>query len=189
MLQLKRRLLLLCSLALILIAVFAVNAVVGGALNRFGIQPRDASAWFHIVLAPFVHSEWWHLFYNLTGLLMLSLISLRHSVREYLMASVFIIVVSGALVWLFARPAIHIGASGWIFGLWAWQIALALFARSFVNVMVALLVVFAYGGLVYGLLPNHPGVSFEAHIAGAIAGGLFAFLSSLSRGKPETKIE
>ncbi len=189
MMMLKRRLLLLALMALLLIGVFMANVLLPVELRHYGIWPRQTDSWFHIMLAPFIHSDWSHLLNNLMGLAIMSLISLRHSVRQYLTASVFIMVVSGALVWLFARPAIHIGASGWIFGLWAWQIALALFARSFVNVMVALLVVFAYGGLVYGLLPNQPGVSFESHIAGAVAGILFAFLSSLSRGKPETKNE
>ncbi len=43
---------------------------------------------------------------------------MTHSIRYYVLTSLFIIFTEGILVWLFGRPAIHVGASGWIFGLW-----------------------------------------------------------------------
>lgn len=186
--MLMRRLRLLAVMVIVLVGVFIADTLFSFELRQFGIWPRQVDSWFHLALAPFIHGDWSHLLNNLIGLMVMSLISLRHSVRQYLLASIFIILVSGVLVWLFARPAIHLGASGWIFGLWAWQISLALFARSFANVLVALLVVFAYGGLAFGLLPVQPGVSFESHIAGAVAGVAFAFLSaSSSRSQSESE--
>jgi membrane associated rhomboid family serine protease len=92
-------------------------------------------------------------------------------------ASAVIILLGGALVWLFARPGDHIGASGWIFGLWSLVIALAWFDRSPRNIAIALAVVFFYGGMVFGVLPTQ-GVSFESHLFGAIAGVFAAFTLS-----------
>ena len=40
---------------------------------------------------------------------------------------------------------------------------------------LSLLVVFLYGSLVWGVLPLVPGVSFESHLFGAIAGFILAY--------------
>ncbi len=85
------------------------------------------------------------------------------------------------MVWLFARPAIHIGASGWIFGLWSLTIAMAWFDRRFINIVIAVFVIFFYGGMFYGVLPGRPGVSFESHLFGAVAGVICALLMAKTR--------
>jgi membrane associated rhomboid family serine protease len=100
-------------------------------------------------------------------------------VKFFVWSSIFIIVVSGCLVWLFGRSASHIGASGWIFGLWSLSIAIALFDRRFFNFVIALLVVVLYGGMIFGILPSDPKVSFEMHLAGVVAGVLCAFSYAL----------
>lgn len=35
---------------------------------------------------------------------------------------------------------------------------------------------FMYGGMIYGLLPGEPGVSWEGHLTGGIAGAIISFL-------------
>ncbi|MEM1189500.1 MAG: rhomboid family intramembrane serine protease [Pseudomonadota bacterium] len=84
----------------------------------------------------------------------------------------------GGLVWLFGRTASHVGASGWVYGLWALNISYACFDRSFGNILLALFVAFVYGGLSYGLLPMDRSVSFEMHGAGALAGVFCAYVGS-----------
>jgi len=88
---------------------------------------------------------------------------------------IFIIAVGGLLVWVFGRSASHVGASGWIFGLWSLCVATAWFDRRFGNILLAVLVLFFYGSMILGVLPGDPAVSFEMHLAGAIAGVLCAF--------------
>jgi membrane associated rhomboid family serine protease len=56
------------------------------------------------------------------------------------------------------------------------SIANAVFDRSFKNIVVAVLVVFLYGGMIYGVLPSGPTISFEGHLFGAVAGIACAFL-------------
>ena len=66
----------------------------------------------------------------LPGLMLLGWLAMLGSLRQFLAASAFILVGSGLLVWLFARPGMHLGASGWLFGLWGLLLAQAWFQRS-----------------------------------------------------------
>jgi membrane associated rhomboid family serine protease len=73
----------------------------------------------------------------------------------------------------------HLGASGWVFGLWGLSLARAWFERSLGSLLIALLVLFYYGGWWIGLLPSQ-GISFEYHLFGALCGVLFAALNHRS---------
>jgi membrane associated rhomboid family serine protease len=68
---------------------------------------------------------------------------------------------------------VHIGASGWVFGLWAYLLSRAWFQRSWSNLITASVVALLYGGLIVGFLPRR-GISFEGHIFAAIAGYIAA---------------
>lgn len=167
---------LIAGLMAFMAALHLVNVVLGGRLNQFGVIPRDVGSLFHIISAPFIHGSLGHLINNLIGLGIFSALCLLRSVRFYVLSSLFIIVAGGLMVWMFGRNASHIGASGWIFGLWSLSIANAVFDRSFKNIVVAVLVVFLYGGMIYGVLPSGPTISFEGHLFGAVAGIACAFL-------------
>lgn len=158
-----------------LIAVHGVNLLLDGELSRYGIIPRSQAHWYHIFAAPFLHGNWQHVLNNCVGIVAFSFFSLARGARFYLVSSFFIIAIGGALVWCFARPAVHIGASGWVFGLWSMTIAIAFFDRSFSNVLIAIVVAMLYSGMIFGVLPQDPRISFEAHLFGAIAGVVVAF--------------
>lgn len=170
---------LVASLVLILILVHIVNAALDGQLVRYGIIPRSEEHWFHIFTSPFIHGDLAHLINNLFGLGIFSVLCLFRTVAVYVVCSLFVITLTGVLVWFFGRDAFHIGASGWIFGLWSFSIAIAWFDRRLINIFVGFLVVFLYGGMIYGVLPSDPNISFEAHLFGAVSGVVFAFLYSL----------
>lgn len=159
---------------LVMYLVQIANELTQGALRVFGIYPRDPSALIFIFTAPFVHGSWLHLINNSIGFLIFSSFCLVRGKRFYWQSSLLIIVVGGFLVWLFGRSAIHIGASGWIFGLWSLTIAVAWFEKSVVNILVAVIVISLYGGMIVGVLPSQPGVSFESHAFGALSGVLAA---------------
>lgn len=93
------------------------------------------------------------------------------------MALPFVWVGSGALVWLLARNSAHIGASGVVYGLMAWIIALGILRRTREALMLMLVALFLYGGLIWGVLPLDPSVSFEAHLAGALTGVVAGILT------------
>lgn len=161
---------LLLRLGLLLAAVHIVNVALGGYLVRFGIFPRDPSSLPFILTAPFLHGDWLHLGNNLFGLAVFGTLTLLHGQAYFFKCSALIIVLGGLLLWAVGRPSPHIGASLWIFGLWSLTIASAWFSRSFLSLVIALAVLFFYGGMVWGLLPSDPLVSFEGHASGAVAG-------------------
>lgn len=161
-----------------MIAVYVFNWVLQGWLYQYGLVPRQLNSLPGIYVAPFLHGSLAHLINNLIGLFIFSSLLFVHSLQRYLWSSFFIITLTGLLVWCFGRSALHIGASGWIFGLWALTIATAWFDRRFMNILIALLVVFFYGGMMWGVLPTDPRVSFESHLFGAIAGVVCAFFQA-----------
>ena len=159
----------------VVIGVHLINMMLSGQLNQLGILPRDPSSLPHIFTAPFVHGSLEHLMNNLLALSVLSGLILIRSLRFFLSSSIFIIVFSGLLIWLFARDGFHIGASGWIFGLWSVNVAMAWFDRRVINIVLALVTLIFYGGMIYGVLPTESRISFEAHLFGALSGVLFVF--------------
>ncbi|MBG5883912.1 rhomboid family intramembrane serine protease [Providencia alcalifaciens] len=175
---LSPRIKLLITLAGLLITIQIANSLSGYALVGFGIQPRTLHGLVGIIFAPLIHGDWAHLLSNLPPLLVLSALLLHDSIRKYAYASAFIIVVGGLIVWLVGRNALHIGASGWIFGLWGLLIAQGFFRRKLLDIVIALLVLFYFGAMASGLLPVHQQISTESHIAGAIAGIAYAWLAN-----------
>lgn len=173
-----KRISVLAAICAMMIAVHILNLVLGGALLAFGIDPRNAGSAYTIFTAPWLHADFGHLFGNLAAFIVLAAICLLNGIRYFLKASLLIISITGALVWTFARDTIHVGASGWIFGLWSLVIALAWFDRSWRNIAISLAVVFFYGGMVVGVLPIDGQVSFESHLFGALSGVITAAILS-----------
>jgi membrane associated rhomboid family serine protease len=158
-----------CALALAMLALQAANTFTGYALNSFALVPRTLGGLPGLLLSPWLHGSWFHLIGNLLPFAMLSAIVLRDGTSRYLTVSAVVIVLGGLLVWCFGRRSIHVGASGWVFGLWAYILASAWYRRSLDNLIAALFVAVFHGGMVLGFLPRH-GVSFEFHLAGSLAG-------------------
>lgn len=132
----------IAGLSAAMIAVYVVNLFTGGYLSHFGIEPRQIGDAYAIATAPFIHSDVAHLGSNLAAFVVLGSLVLLQGLRYFMKASAVIILLGGGLVWLLGRPGDHIGASGWIFGLWSLVIALAWFERSPRNIAIALAVVF-----------------------------------------------
>jgi membrane associated rhomboid family serine protease len=153
------------------------------SLDHLGILPRQMDGLRGILLAPFLHGGFSHLMANTLPFLILGfLVMLRHRSR-ILIISALILLISGFGTWLIA-PAntVHIGASGLIFGYFAFLIVNAWYERSARAIVLAILVTIVYGGLLAGVLPSGSGISWQGHIFGLIGGGLAAFYFS-PRGK------
>ncbi len=157
-------------------AVEAVNLVLGHGLASWGILPRDLSGLIGIPLAPFIHANVFHAVSNTVPLIILGGLALADGQGRFWEATALIVVLSGALVWVFARAAYHIGASGLVFGYFGLLLGRAVFERSFVSLAIAALTIALYGGLVWGVLPTRSYISFEAHLFGLIAGVAVAWL-------------
>ena len=107
--------------------------------------------------------------------------------RALIAVNAVIVGVGGALVWLFAGPAIHIGASGLVFGWLGFLVARGLVDRSPITLGAAALVGTLYGALLWGVLPGRAGVSWEAHLFGAVAGVAAAVLIRTRVHAPRTR--
>lgn len=167
---------LLIAICVFLVAIHLVNTLSNFQLVAFGVFPREIESLPFIPVMPFLHGSLAHLANNLAGLCIFGGLLLLRSRKLFVRSSVFIIIVGGLLVWLFGRPAIHIGASGWVFGLWSLSIALAFYRRRVLDLLIACFVIVFYGGMAYGVLPGDPLISFEAHLFGALAGVLYVAL-------------
>ncbi len=179
--NLTERLKVIAILCGIFVAVHIANLLSGGYLNSYGIEPREIDSIYTIFTAPWLHGDFTHLGNNMFAIVVFSFLCLLNGRRYFLVASFLIIAITGSLVWLFARDALHIGASGWIFGLWSLIIALGWIERSFRSIVIALGVAFFYGGMVFGILPTAGFVSFESHLFGAIAGIITAIFLERNR--------
>lgn len=166
-----------------LLGVMAVshflNMLSGYSLNAFGLQPRSIHGLPGIVISPFLHGSIAHLMSNAMPFAVLSALVLSSGFLRYAVVSLMVVVIGGLLVWSFGRDANHVGASGWVFGLWGYLIGQAWYCRSLKSLAIAVLVIVFYGGMVFGFLPRH-GISYESHIFGALAGWVSAWLFRFS---------
>jgi membrane associated rhomboid family serine protease len=159
-----------CLIGLI-VAGYAVQIFVWPRLGTFGLAPRTPLGLVGIFTMPFLHASFGHLMANLSALvILLGFVFAFHSKR---LAEVVIrvILVGGILLWAFGRPANHVGASGLIYGLAAFVIVSGIVQRKFLPVVAAIGVAVMYGSpLFWGLVPVDPGISWDGHLAGGLAG-------------------
>ena len=162
-----------------------VNALVDYRLNEYGVVPGSLRGLLGIPLMPFLHGSFDHLLVNtLPAVILGGLVAIQGS-RKFLTATVFITLVGGGALWVVGRSAVHVGASGLIFGYFGYLIARAWYTRSIVSVLVAVVVAIVYGGILFGVLPFfQEGVSWEGHLTGLIAGALAARVM-WKQGQPE----
>lgn len=147
--------------------------------SDWGLLPRTLRGLAGIITMPFLHKDYEHLFGNCFALFVLGL-TLFHFYPRVALRVIFISALSGAtLVWLFARPAYHIGASGVVYSLSAFLFLSGVLRRDRGSRGAALIVALLYGGEVWGIFPLQEGVSWEGHLCGAIAG---CYLALLYRG-------
>ncbi len=138
-------------------------------LQRNGIRPRHRNGIDGIVFAPFLHSDYGHITSNSLPLLVLGGLVAARGMRYWVRVTLTVIIVGGALTWALARFGNHIGASGIVFGYFGALIAAAVFERRPRALASALLVIFFYGSLVAGIVPQEF-ISWEGHLFGMFAG-------------------
>jgi len=145
-------------------------------LEPFGIRPRQLDGLPGIVFAPLVHGGFAHLLANTPPLLVLGTAMLFLYPSSALRVLPAVYFGTGVAVWLFARDAVHIGASGLVYGLASYVFVAGLLRRDRRAIAAALLVWFMYGSLAWGVFPAQPGVSWETHLAAAVIGVASAIL-------------
>ncbi len=145
-------------------------------LYRWGIYPREISGLTGLLLGPLIHGSTSHLFTNTLPLFVLGTAIVYVYPRSARIAIPVILLGSGLGVWLFGRPSYHIGASGLAHGLMFFLFVLGALRRDKPAMALSMLVFFLYGGMLWGIFPQEPRVSFESHFFGAVTGLALAFL-------------
>lgn len=155
-------------------------------LDQYGVLPRDGEGLVGIVLSPLLHSGFGHLGANTVPTLVLLFLTLAGGIARGLLTTAVIWVVSGLGVWL-VSPAdtITVGASGLIFGWLVYLIARGIVSRRAGEIVLGLVLLFLYGGLLLGVLPGQPGVSWQGHLFGAVGGLIAARYVTEPRPAPE----
>ena len=153
------------------------NAMVDHHLNAWGIVPRTAMGLVGIPLSPFLHAGSQHMMLNMMPLAVLGSLIALHGRRLFIEVSLIIIFLGGAGVWLFGRLAYHVGASGLIFGYFGYLVGRGWYERSILSILLALVTIFFYGGIIWGVVPTQTYVSWETHLFGLFAGVVAARLA------------
>ncbi|MFN9348780.1 MAG: rhomboid family intramembrane serine protease [Planctomycetota bacterium] len=167
------------SFGALLWLVFIADWILPIDLRRWGIIPRELGGLWGILFSPFLHGDLSHLLSNFLPLMILLAILLVTQKQGWLIV-LQIVLLGGLLLWIFGRPAVHVGASGLIYGLIAYLMAAGFRQGRFGPALAALLVGFRYGGtLLSGVLPSvGEQVSWDGHLTSAIAGGLLGYFST-----------
>ncbi len=158
------------------------NFLSGYGLLDYGIFPRHVSGLSGIFFAPFVHGSFTHLVSNSIPLLGLLVILVIFYEKEFLRVLVGGSLLTGLLIWLFGRLSIHIGASGVVYCIAGFLVAIGIFRKDVVSLLVSILIISLYGGLVWGVLPIKPWISWEGHLFGMLTG---IFLAYVFKGKKD----
>ncbi len=182
----KRKLLLALALPLFSVIIFWLVKVVELSLDislaEYGLRPRSFSQWFGIITMPFLHGSLSHLIANSSSFLILGTMLFYFYNKYSLQVIGLSWLIAGVLTWIIGRDSIHIGASGMIYAFAGYIFFGGLFSRDIRLMAISLIVVFLYGSMIWGMMPQNTGISWEGHLAGFVAGILLAFIY-----KPEAK--
>ncbi len=151
-------------------ALFELNLV------KYGIYPRRISGTVGIALAPFVHASVSHLFANSVPIVILGTALLYGYPRSAGIVLACVYAGTGLCVWLAAREANHVGASGLTFGMMFFVFIIGAIRWDRRAIALSMLVFFLYGSMLWGIFPTDPDVSYESHLFGAFVGAVLAFL-------------
>ena len=153
-----------------------VDTVSGHALDAYGIRAREVDGLPEIFTAPLLHAGWQHLVGNSVPFFVLGFLVLLSGAVRWLVSTLASVVSSGLFAWLLTPAGtIVLGASGLVFGWLTYLVVRGIWSRRPVQVVVGLLVLLVYGGLIWGVLPGAPGISWQAHLGGAVGGVLAAW--------------
>ncbi len=164
-------------------AIYFIGLFLPFDLQSHGIRPRSLSGLQGLIFSPFLHGGWRHLVSNSLALGPLLFISLTYS-RKMTFEAVFLIaLLGGGATWMFGSGnTVHIGASGIIFGLIGYLLAIGLFRGELSALVVSIVVAFYYGWALFSLFVVLPGISWAGHFFGFAAGISAAWLTRGNKG-------
>ena len=152
--------------------VHFVNVYFHLNLYKLGVFPRTLDGLWGIVFSPLVHSssDNNHLINNSVPFLILTW-AMFYFYRPIAWRVLFFSwIITGLSVWIFGRSSFHIGISGVIYSQLFFLFFSVVFRQDSRLLTVALLVVFIYGSMIWGIFPYDWKISYESHVSGGVVG-------------------
>jgi len=160
-----------------LVSLFNILFLRNGLSRLLGIRPRHLIGLPGIFCSPLLHRDLGHLIANTVPFVVLGwLVLLQDALQgnsSFYAVTLTILLIGGLGTWLFGRDAIHLGASGLIFGYIGFLLINAYSTGiTLLTISVALLVFWMYGAQLWGILPSseQKRVSWEGHLFGFLGG-------------------
>lgn len=166
----------------VLWVIEGVNLLLGHRLSSWGIVPRTVWGLVGIPFSPLLHGSVFHLLMNTVPLAVLGGLVMLQGRDVFLAVSLWIVLLGGAGVWVTGRAAVHVGASGVIFGYFGYLVARGWYGRDPLALLAGCLTVALYSGMLWGVFPTWLPISWEAHLCGLGAGVLAARLQGPGKG-------
>ncbi|MEL6814338.1 MAG: rhomboid family intramembrane serine protease [Cyanobacteria bacterium J06598_3] len=153
----------------------------GGLGQLLGLRPRRLQGLLGIVFAPLLHRDLAHLVANTVPFMVLGWLVLIQDAlpngTAFYGVSATILLVGGLATWLLGRAAIHVGASGLIFGYIGFLLVSGYAGPTLLTVGIAAVVLVMYGRQLWGMMPTFlrkggagQRVSWEGHLFGFVGG-------------------
>ena len=150
-----------------------VDQLTRGSLDALGIHAWQVSSLPAVFIAPWLHVDWAHLGANTLPFAVLGFLVMIGGALRAALSTLWSVLTSGLFAWLLSPPnTVTIGASGLIFGWLTYLLTRGLFARDGKQILLAVVIFLVYGGILWGVFPTQVGVSWQAHLGGAIGGVL-----------------
>lgn len=156
--------------------ILMIERALGTSFKWLSLYPGELHGLTGVLFAPLLHGSIEHLLANTLPLLVLGTLSLALYPKASLRAVVLIWIASGVGVWFIGRPSFHLGASGLGHGLMFFVFLMGLLRRERASIAAGFIAFFLYGSMLLTVFPREPGVSWEYHLCGALAGVLAAIL-------------
>ena len=173
--RLRSQFRLIAIVGAVLILLEIINLITLNSLISLGLEPRSLPSLWNIITAPWVHQTPAHLIANLLPLLLFIWLTLQWGNKTFVKVTLTVFVIAGLGVWLFGRSAIHLGASGMVYGYFGFLLWAGFKTKKIPYMIISVLVAIVYGGLILGVLPGREFVSYEYHLFGFLAGLLAAW--------------
>ncbi|MET3367061.1 rhomboid family intramembrane serine protease [Arthrobacter sp. M2012083] len=174
----KGGLLFMGGFVILLYVIEILNTLMRHGLNpTFGLRPRSMDGVLDILTFPLLHANLNHLLSNTLPLIIFGFLVFLSGIRVFLTALAFSWLGSGLAVWLIGGGGVTVGASGLVFGFFAFLLVRGFFNRSWWQILLSVVLFMAYGSILFGVLPTVLGyISWQAHLGGAVGGVVAAVL-------------
>ena len=173
---------------LLVILVFGFEIIDPAIVSKYALLPQSNDHLIGIVTAVFLHANLEHLSANFLTLA-ICLFGIFYFYKDIALTVTLIAhIMTGLLIWIFARHVYHIGASGLIYALVFFILVSALIKRNRRLAVFAFIILSLQSGLVWGMMPQNNQISWESHLMGGITGFILAVIFRKKGPQPEPKI-